>query len=101
MLKVQVAHVVGTDRDEQGRASAMTMFNRGKLGVLVWAGRLHRTAEAKLGEDVAAPDYASRETVSFMSWRDVELYFERSAHASLVQTLVSQYKRNERPAAAD
>ncbi len=95
MMNAPVAHVVGAERDGQGRVRAMTMINRGDRGVLVWSGRITSMAEGKLPEQIEAADYVPRETVSLMSWRDAEEYFEGTANASLVHALVSQCKRSE------
>jgi hypothetical protein len=97
MLKTNVAHVIGADRDDGGRALAMTVFHRGEQGVLVWAGRPHRLAESKVAAEILPSDYFSRETVSFMSWQDIEAYFARPLHAPLVDTLLTQFKWHERP----
>ena len=100
MLKFEVAHVVSNFRDEDGRAYAMTMFNRHENGILVWAGKLHREAEVKAGEDIRVADYFQRITVSFMSWRDVDTFFTAKPFASLVDELAVKAKRREFPEGA-
>jgi hypothetical protein len=97
MLKTCVAHVAGAEKDADGRVLGMTMFNRGEHGVLIWAGRLHSHAEDKRPDDITPGDYFSRETVSFMSWQDIETYFAQPAYAPVVNTLLTQFKRYERP----
>lgn len=95
MMRSSVAHVLCSSRQADGRVYAITMQNRDAHGVLVWAGRLEPLAEGKSAEDIGPGDYHTRETVSFMSWRDIEQYFEGRPFAHLVDHLIAAHKRNE------
>ena len=100
MMRNLVAHVVEAKPGEDGNLHAITMHDRGEQGVLVWAGLLARGAEARTATTIQMADYARRETVSFMSWRDVEGYFAGGPYAPLVAELMAVHKRNERAARA-
>ena len=95
MMRSSVVHVQCTSRQEDGRVYAITMQNRDAHGVLVWAGRLEPLAEGKSAEEIESGDYHLRETVSFMSWHDIEQYFEGRPFAHLVDRLIAAHKRNE------
>ncbi|MBN8482042.1 MAG: hypothetical protein J0L88_10685 [Xanthomonadales bacterium] len=100
MMRNPVAHVVDPGRREDGSLHAITMHDRGERGVLVWAGTLVRGAEGKNAATIEMADYATRETVSFMSWHDIEGYFAAGPYAPLVAELMAVHKRNERAAGA-
>jgi len=95
MLRSAVAHVVDLSSRGDAGPYAMTMFNRGENGVLVWAGQLRESSLSKPAEEVEANDFAVRETVSFMSWRDIEAYYAETSLAPLVEKLIAGYKRKD------
>ncbi len=76
-----------------GSYVAVTISDRGTLGLMVWAGHLAAHAADTLAEDVTLGDYVQHEAVSFMSWHDVLEHFQgRDVEPVVAQLLRTHHK---------
>lgn len=76
MAPLSTAHTCSPEPLQDGTYLAVTVIDRGKHGITVWAGRLHPLAFDVEADEVSDRDYIERETVNFMAWSDVLEYFE-------------------------
>lgn len=93
MMHTRRAHEREPAPSPDGSYRAVTLINRGPLGIVVWAGALAPPAADKADEDIEAADYHSRMAVSFMSWRDVLDYFQASPFAPLIERAMARSRR--------
>lgn len=76
MLRSGSLHAVSRYENTQGKLVGITILGRPGKGVLVWSGVLDPRAADKSADEIAADDYAQRQTVSFSCWPDLWAYFE-------------------------
>ncbi len=97
MMRTLVAHVRAAELLPEGGTHAVTLFNRGKYGILVWAGILKPEAIDVVGDEVSPAHYFRRETVSFMSWGDFLEYYRKTPYGDLAERLSSEVKHRDMP----
>ena len=76
MLRSGSLHAVSRYENTEGKRVAITIMDRPGKGVLVWSGLLDPRAADKSADEIAADDYAQRQTVSFSCWPDLWAYYE-------------------------
>lgn len=79
-------HLQGPKLRENGGFPALTIFNKGAYGVLVWAGYVPEDAPA-VEAGTVNPAFVVLERVSFMFWDDLREYFPDNEYSRLVEKI--------------
>ena len=82
-----VVHLQDPEPRSDGTYNAVTIFDKGRHGVLVWAGYVQRGRNG--GNDGMHPGFVITERVSFMFWDDVWRYFQDREFSKLIAKLPS------------